>query len=68
MKTQVTDLPALTKHMINERPASLSLCDLCQAIGRTPAWLRLFRDGKLKDPGFYTMCKIIEIIENHKGV
>lgn len=58
-----TELLEETKVLLRDRPASLSMQDVADAVGVSIAWLRLFARGKAKNPGVTTVGKLNQYLK-----
>lgn len=64
--TNVTNLRDRTRLALNNRPASLPLCEIAVAIRVSESWLRLFSRGKIENPGVVTIETLNEFLKNYK--
>lgn len=64
--TNVTNLRDRTRLALNNRPASLTLAEICKELSVSESWLRLFSRGKIENPGVVTIETLNEFLKNYK--
>lgn len=64
--TNVTNLRDRTRLALNNRPASLTLAEICKELDVSESWLRLFSRGKIENPGVVTIETLNEFLKNYK--
>lgn len=53
--------------MYNARPAYIKAKEVAAAIGKTPAWLSLFSNGKIPNPGIVTVETLHKYLKDHNA-
>lgn len=50
------------RKMVKDRPASVSLSDLCSAIDVSSSWMDKFIAGKIENPGYNQLMQLVQIL------
>ena len=64
--TNVTTWRDTTRHLLNNRPVSLTIEQIANELNVSAAWLRLFSRGKIENPGIVTVQTLNEFLKNYK--